>query len=240
MIVVAIIAIAMAAAVPRFWPAIDASTLEGSARRLGNYGRAVMSQSALIGETLIVKIDIDNNEYWTERTPLPDELKQLEEEQGKTGGELSTDLFADMGNANEDQLEQQKERMELRMEQFARQAIESRAQNVKSEEGILEDQDPLFEKDFSLDEDKDKQDWEYRNFLLERTRLPEGLHIESVRFGLSGKEVTKGVAEIEVYPLGLGTPVIFYIHNDSNDYFTIAWDPITTGTHLYEGKEANL
>jgi prepilin-type N-terminal cleavage/methylation domain-containing protein len=241
-VVVAIIAVAIAITVPNFWPAIDSMTLEGTGRHLGNYGRAVMAQSALIGEELIVKIDFEKQEYWTERLPKPESLLKEEEEleKGKTDGELSTDLFADSEDeANLEQLDQMAEKMRFRMEQFARQAVESRATNVK-QEGVLGDMGPLFEKEFKLDDKEDEQDWEYRNYLLGRTKLDQGIIIESLRYGATGKEVAKGTAEIEVFPMGLGTPIIFYLVNEAGDYFTVAWDPITTGTHLYAGKETSL
>lgn len=239
-VVVAIIAIALAIAMPQLWPAVDAMTLEGSARHLGNYGRAIMAQSALVGETLIFKVDFEKQEYWTERMPRPDWMLEEEEqrEKEKTGGELSVDLFANTDDASEEQLEQQAEKMRTRMEQFYRQTLDSRAVNVKHD-GILGDMDPLFEKEFELDE-SDEKDWEYSTYLLQRTRMTEGIRIESIKLGTTGKEFVKGVADIEVYPMGLGTPVIFYLVNEAGDYFTVAWDPITTGTHLYEGKETSL
>ena len=241
-VVVAIVAIGMAIALPNFWPAIEAMTLEGTARHLGNYGRAVMAQSAMLGEQLIVKIDFEKQEYWTERLPKPESVLKEEEERekGKTEGELSSDLFSDTeGEVDIEQAEQMAEKMHSRMEQFARQSVESRAANVKHD-GMLGDIGPLFEKEFKLDDKKDEQDVEYRNYLLDRTILDQGVTIESVQFGATGKEVAKGIAEIEVFPMGLGTRIIFCLVNGDGEYFTVVWDPITTGRQLYAGKEASL
>jgi hypothetical protein len=58
--------------------------------------------------------------------------------------------------------------------------------------------------------------------------------IESVLVGTSKQG--KGVVEIEVTPLGLNDPVEIYLKNESGDYYTVVWDPITGGARCQRGK----
>ena len=62
MVVIAIITLMTAVALPNLWPAIAFSEHEGAARRLAHYGRAAGNHAVLSRETITVHIDIDAGE----------------------------------------------------------------------------------------------------------------------------------------------------------------------------------
>ena len=66
MVVIALIAIIAAMAMPQLLPALVYSTHEGAARHLANYGRNAISHATLSNETITIVIDLDNQEYWVE------------------------------------------------------------------------------------------------------------------------------------------------------------------------------
>lgn len=125
--------------------------------------------------------------------------------------------------------------MQERFDRFSRLSLMTRARNV-NQEGIFDEMGPLFEKKFTLsvhDEDEDQSE-EETDPLLSRTYLPEGVVIESVRVGNSDR--SKGTAEVEITPLGFTEPVTFVLRNTDGDRYTVVWDAITGGAHLYSGK----
>ena len=78
---------------------------------------------------------------------------------------------------------------------------------------------------------------EIKTSLLLRTALPEDVIIESARIG--NTDYSDGTFELDVYPLGLVEPAVFYLRrkDDEEEYFTVVWDPITGGARVRRGKE---
>ena len=71
MVVIVIMAMIAAISLPYLLPTIIYSTHEGAARHLANYGRSAIAHATLDKETITVMIDLDNQEYWSERLPEP-------------------------------------------------------------------------------------------------------------------------------------------------------------------------
>ena len=123
--------------------------------------------------------------------------------------------------------------MRQRFERFSYMSMEARSRNVKLD-GILSDIGPLFENEFTLDDEEDAKR-EIKTDLLSRTRLPRGVYIESVHIGNTKYE--RGTAEVDVTPLGLTKPVRIYVANEQSDYYTVVWDAITGHTQVLRGKQ---
>jgi len=255
-VVIAIAGLIMAIAIPQFMPSILFSNLEGAARHMASYGRAAMAHAVIAHERLTVRINLSPEEgqpqqYWTVRWFTEYELKENEEgmfdggtfgpAQGTSAGQRAQDQNAALyvPGSQEDMAEQAR-LLQERFDRFATMALQSKARNVKHE-GILSEVGNLFEgKEFKLDdeEDEDSVD-EVKTSLLERTRMPEGVTIESVRVGTS--DISSGLVEVDVTPLGLAEPVQVYLKGEKEDeYFTVVWDAITGSAHIYEGKEESL
>lgn len=262
-VVVAVIAVVMAVALPQLLPAITFSNLEGSARHLANYGRAVVAQATLMRERYTLRIDLTTQEYWAVKwkddaiegldakdTENADGLNKMFKEEalfksssGKAFDETRAFEYSKQSTAMKGLMDampkdSQKKAAELqeRMDRARRLAVMARARNVSSG-GILDDIGPLFEKEFTLDaSDKEEQAEEVMNDLLVRTRLPQGVWIESVELGHSGVPKGRQVIEVEVTPLGLNEPVTFHLRNEDGNYYTVVWDAITGGAHMYPGK----
>jgi prepilin-type N-terminal cleavage/methylation domain-containing protein len=231
-IVVALIAIVTAIAVPRLLPTIAFSQLEGAARHVASYGRNVMAHCALAHDRITVKFDLDTREYWAVRWPLPEA-----EREEPTGGDATQEpQYAAEGPASDTDSEAAAEEIRERFDRFARLVILAKASRVKHE-GILDEIGPLFDKEFTLD-DEGKEEEEIKLLLLARTELPEDVTIESIQVGQVNK--VKGTVEVEVTPLGLSEPVVFFLKGGSEEYYTVSWDAITGGAHLSQGKEETL
>ncbi|MFP4172811.1 MAG: prepilin-type N-terminal cleavage/methylation domain-containing protein, partial [Candidatus Hydrogenedentota bacterium] len=69
MMVALLLALFFAIAIPRLWPAIAFGEHEGAARRIANYGRAAIAECAMLQTRYTIKIDLDEQEYWTMRWP---------------------------------------------------------------------------------------------------------------------------------------------------------------------------
>lgn len=249
-IVITLIGIIAAIAAPQLMPAIMLSRLDGAARHIAGYGRSAMAQASLMRETLTVMVDLDQQEYWTVRRV---EVGQsIFDEDGKdkaatsdgerTEGEKkgladSKDFLNFFGggemSGEEGDMQEGVDLMREQFNRFARAQMMTRARQVKRE-GILDEIGPLFDKKFSLDE-KEEEGEEVTEPLLARTPLPEGIVIESVHLGPT--QYAKGQVEIEVTPLGLNEPAIFYVKDEEDDYFTVAWDPITGNVRFERGKQ---
>ncbi|HOE67794.1 MAG TPA: type II secretion system protein [Candidatus Hydrogenedentes bacterium] len=247
-VVLALISIMMAVAMPRLLPAIAFSRHEAEARHLASFGRSAIAYSALSRESITVIIDLDAQEYYATRY----ETKQKDE--SAQGGRKRTRLFDgdDAGQGEEDGSKtlverirdgdlddaQRTELMREQFDRFVRVTLEARARNVKSD-GFLGDIGPKFGK-FSLDEgfDSDKEDREDAVLItyptLSRAALPEGIRIAKVQIGKEG--FSKGKAEVPVSPAGMGAPVYFMVVNDAGDVYTVVWDPITASGRAYEGE----
>ena len=261
LLVMAVIALMAAIAVPQLMPAILFSRLEGSARHVAGYGRAVMAQAMLMRETITVKLDLTKQEYWAiRRIDKAESIFDEEKKDGENGKQ--TDKKNKRGKSrkgasgndghNGDFLNllgyspSEKDGtdwgesatsgaglMRKQFDRFAQTQMLARSRQVKRE-GILDEIGPLFDKKFSLSDEKETEE-ELTEPLLSRTSLADGVLIESVHVG--GTSYSKGDVSIEVTPLGLVEPVVFYLKGDDEAYFTVTWDPITGNVHIEKGKK---
>jgi prepilin-type N-terminal cleavage/methylation domain-containing protein len=244
-VVVAIIGMVVAIAMPQLLPAIAVSNLEGASRHVAAYGQAAVAQAALGREVLTVKFDIKEGEYWAEhfvgkKHSIFDEEEE-ESGQPKSPEDETADNFLDViRSAGEKNTEQDPEEIQKsvdalsgKFEQLVRSRLERRAKLIEHK-GMLSEIDPLAEvRDFSLDEEEQKVE-EIEGTLLERTVLPEGIEIESIELG--GESHSSGEVSIEIDSLGLAEPITFYLTNEDKDYFTVTWDAIA-GAVVERGKK---
>lgn len=234
-VVLALIAIIMAVAMPSLLPAIVFSRHEGAARHLANYGRAVMAQCALAREYVTVKIDLDNQEYWSVRwIETTEALFDEGSKESKESKQAAMPSLSSSANKAEEQLAAEAEFIQQQIDQLVRMSIKARSRNVRHE-GILSDIGPLFEEKLDLDGEEEQSTEEIMSDLLARVKLDSEVCIETVIVG--DVEHTKGTVEVNVTPLGLSEWVTFYIKNQEDEYFTVIWDPIAGNTRLIEGKE---
>jgi prepilin-type N-terminal cleavage/methylation domain-containing protein len=252
-VVIFIIGIIAAIVFPQLLPVIAFSQLEGSARHLSNYGSGAIAEATMLREDLTVRFDLDAQEYYTIRMEYPsegegegggqaDQLGLLSQMQG--GGKSPEDLAAMLSGGDVDpsllsqmpadfDAEKAKQQYDDKFAKFSRRSIEARAKNVKQDQGLLDQIGPLFEKKFSLKEDEPIE-VEMDDTVLRRTRLDSPVRIESVV--VDGVRSDRGVVEIDVSPLGLNQVVAIYLANESGEYYTVVWDPVTGGTRIIQGK----
>lgn len=231
MLVVLLIVTMFGIAMPRLMPAITYGEHEAAARRLANYGRAAVAESALRQERYTVRIDLEAQEYWTVRWPGMGASLATEFEDELDGA--SAQQMAMMAQQHEENMDMQAELMNEQMERFARLSAQSRMRNVRRD-GFLAEVGQVFEWEFSLDDEEEETE-EVRGELLRRGRPPEGVTIESVV--ISGRRYGSGLAEVDVTPAGLAEPVTLYVESARGEFFTVVWDPITGGAHIRQGRE---
>lgn len=252
MVVISLMAMIAAISLPYFLPVLLYSTHEGAARHLANYGRSAIAHTTLEKETITVLIDLDNQEYWSERLPRPEpeeedaENKLGEEDDGfpeddmelyrQASDELQRPEDERGSEEGEELLNEQTSRMAAQFNARARQTLTSRAERVVHDRrGILQDIGDLFEEEFSLDADGEEiVPEELTGPLLGRTRMPSGVYIEYVQLG--DLQHVDGIVEIELTPLGLGSDVEFSLMNEEGDVFVVRWDPVSGGATLTEGR----
>jgi len=261
-VVVFIIGIIAAIAVPQLLPIIAFSELEGSARRLAGYGQGAMAHAGLLRERLVVRVDLKSQEisavHWVypEREKEealaaeaePDQLAKFAQLREKgirsaadlddkllQGGELSSLL----GGDGEFDPELAGYQMDDRFNAFTREALEARAANVKHDESFLDGAGDILgeEEKFDLDEEQPVEE-ELGDPILRRMRLRGDVRI--VGLEIDGQNVTRGVPEIEFSVLGLTQKVVFYIENDAGEAYTVLWDPIAGRTKIFDGVETDL
>ena len=260
LLVIAVIALMATIALPQLMPAIVMSRLEGAARHVAGYGRSAMAQATLLRETIVVKVDLTNQEYWTIRRKDKAESIFEEDEKDKTDNEQKTkgkrgssqkqpttgdarngeflNLLGYTASENDgtawgESAMTGADLMRQKFDRFTRAQMLVRSRQVKRG-GILDEIGPLFDKKFSLDDEKETEE-EVTDPLLARTSLPEGIKIESV--SMAGNSHANGEVEIEITPLGLLEPVTFYIKGEDQAYYTVMWDPITGNVHIEKGKK---
>ncbi len=251
MVVMAMIAIVVAVAMPQFLQVLIYSTHEGAARHLANYGRSAIAHATLEKETITVLIDLDNQEYWSERLPEPDpeELEDegfVDQEDGLPEDDMDLYLRAqeelelpedERGSEEGDEvLNEQTSRMAEQFNMRSRKALSARAERVvHDQQGILAGMGDLFEEEFNLDEHGEEiLPEEIHDPLLGRTRLPHGVYIEYVKLG--DELYVEGIVEIELTALGLGSDVEFSLVNEDADVFVVRWDPVSGSATLTEGE----
>lgn len=243
-VVVAIIGMMVAIAMPQLLPAISASNLEGAARHLAAYGQAAVAEAALGREVVTAKFDLGKGEYWVEHIVVKKNSLFEEEDEENQDGEATgggPDNFMDVilnagGEESKQDPEEVRKSVDALSEQFeqlVRSRLERRARLVEHE-GMLAEIDPMAEvRDFSLDEEEEEVE-EIAGSLLERTVFPEGVEIESME--VDGQQHSSGEVSVEIEPLGLAQPVTFYLTNEDKDYFTVTWDAIA-GSVVERGKQ---
>lgn len=259
-LVVMLVGVLAAITMPQFLPVIAYSELEGAARHLASYGRAAMAECALSHENLTIHVKLDSKEdapqeYWCVK--WPDLMEQFglskdEDDEDQKKKEEALKIFDEvMQNPNDPLLQEeamkkleklgqnQDEIMALavqeRFDRMMRMALMAQSRNVKHD-SIMDEFGPLFDKEFSLDDDKEKKEEEIKSELLLRTRVPNpGVEIESMVVGT--KTHTRGDVEIDVSPMGMSDPVRFFLTNSDGDYITVVWDPISGNASVLDGKE---
>lgn len=255
-IVIFIILLMATIAVPYLFPLLTTSQLEAEARKLANFGRAVMSTSSIMGEEFYVEIDLDNQRYYCLRVTYPkseegesDLLAKIDEKvsNGATPEEI-TGLLASGVNANNlssqpkatgssqnqgidtQSLSQQ---LNDKFEKMVRKRLIDQAKNVKHKDSLLEEIGSLFdENDVNLFGVEPVIE-EVNDPGLSPMSVSEDVWIESVFIG--GKKFSKGIVEVSVSSLGLTEVVSFYLRNSEGEYYTVVWDPSTGGAYIVEG-----
>lgn len=252
MVVCFLISIILAVSIPQFFPIIAFSSLEGSARHIAGFGRAVIAQAALTQQEITVSFDLNGQEYWCaalvypdqqqgmEGEPEPDQLAMLEEFR-RSGDAPTPELMSQMlaegktdafgQGFDPEMLDRQ---LNDKFERFAREATMRRAKNVKHDGGILSEIGPLFDKKFTLENQQEPVLQELNDPVLERSAIPEGNYIESITIG--GAAYSRGVVEIPVSPMGISEEIRFFLRNDDREYFTVVWDPASGGTNVLMGR----
>lgn len=247
-VVIALISIIMAVAMPQLLPVIAFSSHEGAARRIAGFGRSAISEAALMHDRMTIWVNLDEpQEYWCERWPEAVEGEGEEEgmgaEEEEPLGRMELYILAQSAmardkddfdtdfEADSELVDKQSAAMSRQFERMARRALVARAERVVHDRESLFEDVNIFEDPFTLEvEEKEPEPEEVLDPLLQRTRLPQGIFIGSLRVG--EEEHFSGLVEIDVTPLGLEEPVVFLIQSDDGDSFIVEWDPITGGTRL--------
>ncbi|MCP4639548.1 MAG: prepilin-type N-terminal cleavage/methylation domain-containing protein [bacterium] len=238
-LVVMVIAIVMAVALPSLVPMLAWSQLEGAARHLANFGRSSVAHCALTQERITVRFDLDSErqEYWCVRWVEKDDGMFDDDEEEEAEQDLldqtSESAMELLSQNRVDEVDEMAAEMQERFERFFRMGLEARTRNVKHD-GILAEVGPLIEEDFSLDDEEEEFE-EVKTSLLSRVSLPRDVVIESIRLG--GQDHTTGIVELEVTPMGMVEPAMFYVRGGESDYFTVIWDPITGSARIQRGKD---
>lgn len=253
-VVLTIMAVVSAVALPQFVPLIAFSQLEGTARHLGNYGEGAIAHATLMREDITVRVDFDNQEYYTIRWIVPDaegegaaeaeaafdQLAMFNE--FRQGSELSPGELSDL--LAEGKLQDMPEnfdpeaadlQMNDRFAKWQRSITTARAKNVIHDESFLDDIGNFVDEvQFDLDEEMaEPVEEEIYDPVLERTRPFGDAYIESV--SIDGESISSGVAEINLTALGLSNYVRFFV-TDGYEYYTIVWDPVTGTANVIPGK----
>lgn len=239
MVVMVLMALMMAAALPQLWPSIAIAGLEGQAHHLANFGRAAVAHCTLMRERFLIKIDLQNQKYWAEKQEQdPQALGIQTDKKNANKPQQPFVPLAQQDPTTLNKMDPQERARQCRqaMEMFVRTAIEARAANVaQADDGMLKDVGPKFKK-FELGGDK-KKDNTVRLNLLEPTNMPDNVTIDSVLVG--GKTYNQGTVEVQILPLGLTQNVVFYLKGEDGDFYTVIWDAITGGSRVYDGKREN-
>lgn len=246
-VVVLLIGMISAIALPQLMPAIVVSRFEGAARHFAGYGRSAISRAILIGEPLTVNIDLEKQEYWTIRLKTESDNQLFEdkkmtrqfsfndEKPKSKDGEYESSFMDKLTPANieGEPPDPSMDPRRRQFEKFIRAQLEARADRLERE-GILSEIGSLFDKPFSLETDKERYE-EVKEPMLERTRLPEEAELESVRVGSTTH--TSGLVEIELTSMGLAEPVVAYFRSEDDEYFTVLWDPVMSTAQMERGKK---
>ena len=98
MVVILILGIVAAVTMPRFYPAIAFTKLEGAAKHIANYGRSAMAEAVMMQQDITVRIDLTQQTYsavrWVDPKVLEEQQEQEESGEEDMLGRLS-ELKAD-------------------------------------------------------------------------------------------------------------------------------------------------
>jgi hypothetical protein len=240
----------IALAAPHFLPTILYSTHEGAARHLANFGRAAAAEAALARERLFVRIDLDQQEYWCERMPPPEEEAPLhaaladDDHLPDDDGELEAMAQAELDKRDEGAgtddgdkvLEEQSTRMAEESNTLARRTLVAQAGRVRHDERVLPHsaRERLHPSLADQLRERETVPEELSGPLLGRTRLPDEVRIEWIKVG--GVEQKHGVATVEFSAAGLDVDAQFLLTNQEGHAFLVTWDPIAGMT--IAGEEA--
>jgi len=249
-VVILIIAMIGAVVVPQFLPLIAFSQLEGTARRLGNYGRGAIAQATMLRQDITVRIDLSEQEFYavrwrvpgdeTEGEPQEDYLEKLRD--FRIGSDMSSGEISDMlargelgnvlGGFDAELADMQ---MDDRFARWHRSITLARADNITHDEGMLADIGNFSDKfAFNLrDDEEEPVEEEIFDTVLQRSHPLGQARIERVI--VDGDAHTSGVVEIELTPLGLVNDVWMHV-TDGSEYYTVHWDPVTGNVNVMEGR----
>lgn len=257
-VVILIIGVITAVTLPQFMPLLAFSEVDGQARRLAQYGSAVIAEASLFGKELIVYIDLDSQEIYTTETIYPVEGGEGEAETVdqlgmfsslRSSGEYTPEELSEMlsgasqGNRRlsgalpeEFDPAEADAQMKDQFDTRQRQMLFARAKNVKQDESFLSEIGPLFDEGFELAWVEPYEE-ELTDPLLARLKMPEGVRLTQVE--IEGETIRSGVVEIGVTSLGLEQPVFMYVSNEEGDNFTVNWNPLTGRGTLQDGRLEN-
>lgn len=257
MVVILLMAMLASVAMPRLLPLITLTEHQNEARHLVGYGRAAMAHAAMAHENIIVRIDLDRQEYWVEKQP--DVYSESEETEADLYAEDDDWIPDDEGELQEasrtilkaepqDQeyrdpeeqdkvLARQKENMQKSFTSMAQNSLFARAKRVQHDRDELFEDDDMFKRE-EEEEDEFQDDPSARavnSSLLQSHAVIESVFLDSVQIG---EEIfKKGIVEVELTPLGLSTEINFLLINEENDLLIVHWDPLT-GSAWYTEAEA--
>lgn len=250
LVVVALIGLIAAVAFPMLLPVIAFSRTEGAARHLAAFGEGAMAHAALAREPIVVKFDLDAQEYWCVRRIVPKSSFDFDIRDGteqddagntaRPGPADYADLAAlarkkDLSPEEAKALEEQSRAVDDEFDQIQRSALMARAKNAQRETGIMEEFGPLFEKEFTLDVTTEEETEEaIAEPMLNRTAMAEDTFIEQIDVG--GTVYSSGMVEIEISPVGLSAAVEILVGDADGTYYAVAWDPITGLTYFDESE----
>ena len=255
-VVIFLMGLIAAVAFPSLLPLIAFSRLEGDARHLSNYGRAVIAEASLSHTEITVRFDFDQQQYYAIKWIYPDEeggegenaVDQMDVFSKMRSGQDPEELIGMLdshrageggtlfGDSDEFDDEAANKQLEDRFSRFARNLVKEQAKNVKHD-SFLDEVGDLFEEEdeFALDAENEPVEEELRDPILARTAMSDEVVIDSV---VVDEEVySSGVAEVVISPLGLGGKVVIYITDSGGEYYTIMWDPLTGNSNVVEGRE---
>lgn len=262
-IVVFLIGIVAAMAVPQLLPIIAFSELEGSARRVAGFGQGAMAHAALLRERVVVRIDLKAQELYAVHWVVPETEEELAEQEAEEPDQLEklsqlrelgirspSDLQEEfMGGNDYKSLLGDEEgtfdaelaafQMTDKFNAFAREALEVRAKNVKHDESLLDDVGVIFDEGdgFALDEEEPVEE-ELADPILRRTGLRGDVEIVGVE--LDGEYSSRGEIEVEFSVLGLTQKVVLYLEDAAGEAYTVLWDPVSNRSNIFRGRRTDL
>jgi len=253
-VVVAIIGAIAALALPELMPTLVFSRFDGAARHLAAYGRGAIAHACLLRQPVTVIFDLETQQYWTEQWVEP----EVEEEGFGPDGELFEDnAFFSKNDRDSKDTKDSKDNTKSntrstsasgtgtseiefldsdpirdKFDGFVRRQLKARAKLVKNE-GFLDEIGPLFEKEFTLEDEPEGEWQELADPVLERTELPEDVVIERIFIG--SQSYSGGRVKVELSEVGLEQPLTIYVRS-GDDYMTVIWNPITGGSDIIDGR----